>query len=255
MTTISAEKNDMTFSFALLSDPYTIDKIITISCTDGVYKWKAFIDRDKTWDLSYDGMTIVINQNILFQIIKQSIKGEAKDVSIMYPSKQFNTNLYLNIDYNIHAVKAGRRVTIELQQFGDFEIIRKLLEEKKELEKKIVLHKFVMTRNEKNFFENCVLDITKINFKKYPLTEENLNILHCFPNLDCIKLDSQQLTEIPKQVLELKQLRELSLNDNQLVNLNGIEQMIGLESIFLKRNPNLVINLPSLPNKLQIFLC
>ena len=54
-----------------------------------------------------------------------------------------------------------------------------------------------------------------------------------------LKLDDNKLTDVPKELEKLTQLKQLSLKGNQLTDVKGLEKLTQLEDLWLEDNPDL----------------
>ncbi|XP_076232908.1 PH domain leucine-rich repeat protein phosphatase [Calliopsis andreniformis] len=85
-------------------------------------------------------------------------------------------------------------------------------------------------------------------------TNNNLALLHRFPKLHILHLESNELKRIPRELLELRGLTYLNLSDNKIEKVPGdISQLINLKELILDRNgikdlPHELIELKSLRN-------
>ena len=54
-----------------------------------------------------------------------------------------------------------------------------------------------------------------------------------------LSLLNNQLTEVPKDLEKLTQLKKLDLEENQLTDVKGLEKLTQLKWLYLKDNPDL----------------
>jgi len=57
--------------------------------------------------------------------------------------------------------------------------------------------------------------------------------------LETLSLNDNKLTEVPKGLEKLTQLKDLYLTDNKLTDVTGLEKLTQLTSLNLQRNPDL----------------
>ncbi|XP_034182760.2 PH domain leucine-rich repeat protein phosphatase [Osmia lignaria lignaria] len=68
-------------------------------------------------------------------------------------------------------------------------------------------------------------------------TNNNLILLHRFPKLRALHLESNELMKIPRELLELRELTYLNLSDNKIEKIPAdISQLINLRELILDRN-------------------
>jgi len=79
--------------------------------------------------------------------------------------------------------------------------------------------------------------VTKLYLGNKQLTD--VQVLEKLGQLRYLALPSNKLTDLPKGLDKLKQLKQLYLFDNQLTNLRGLEKLDQLELLSLEGNPAL----------------
>ncbi|XP_076675085.1 PH domain leucine-rich repeat protein phosphatase isoform X2 [Andrena cerasifolii] len=85
-------------------------------------------------------------------------------------------------------------------------------------------------------------------------TNNNLTLLHRFPKLRTLHLESNELSRIPLELLELRGLTHLNLSDNKIEKIPAdVRQLINLKELILDRNgikdlPHELVELKNLRN-------
>jgi internalin A len=67
----------------------------------------------------------------------------------------------------------------------------------------------------------------------------DVNCLEKLTQLTCLGLGRNELTEVPRGLEELTQLKELKLHKNQLTSVKGLEKLTQLKVLHLRNNPDL----------------
>ena len=83
-------------------------------------------------------------------------------------------------------------------------------------------------------------EVTKLDLDGYQLTELPKN-LENLSQLKVLVLSKNQLTELPTGLEKLTQLEELDLTDNQLTDVKGLEKLTQLTGLNLRDNPDLTM--------------
>ena len=81
-------------------------------------------------------------------------------------------------------------------------------------------------------------EVTKLNLDGYQLTELPKNLKY-LTQLKVLVLSKNQLTKLPKGLEKLTQLRHLILGSNQLTDVKGLEKLTQLKELYLSDNPDL----------------
>ncbi len=84
-------------------------------------------------------------------------------------------------------------------------------------------------------FDRKIIDLSHNNLTELPVIDSDVEILI---------LDNNNLTELPNWFVNLKNLRSLSIRDNNLLDVSVLSFLESLEEIYLSNNTNLK-DLPS----------
>ncbi len=84
-------------------------------------------------------------------------------------------------------------------------------------------------------FDREIIDLSNNNLTELPVIDRDVEVLI---------LDNNNLTQIPNWFIDLKNLRSISIRNNNIVDISVLRYCENLEEIYLSNNPNLK-NLPS----------